>query len=111
MPTGGEDALNALTLAFPLQILMVAVGIGTGVGANVLIAKSLGQKNGELTNKTAGNAIFLGIAIYVIFLIFGLLGSEVYINSQTDNEVISVMGTEYLSICCVLSFGMPIVCD
>lgn len=106
MPKGGEDALNALTLAFPLQILMVAVGIGTGVGANVLIAKSLGQKDSELTNKTAGNAVFLGVAIYAVFLIFGLLGAEAYINSQTDNEVISAMGTEYLSICCVFSFGM-----
>ncbi|MDE7360476.1 MAG: MATE family efflux transporter [Oscillospiraceae bacterium] len=106
MQTGGEDALNALTLAFPLQILMVAVGIGTGVGANVLIAKSLGQKNDELTNKTAGNAIFLGLAIYAAFLIFGLFGAEAYIASQTDNAVISAMGTDYLSICCVFSFGM-----
>ena len=106
MQTGGEDALNALTLAFPLQILMVAAGIGTGVGANVLIAKSLGQKNSELTNKTAGNAVFLGFAIYVVFLVFGLLGAEAYINSQTDNKAISMMGTEYLSICCVFSFGM-----
>lgn len=106
MPTGGEDALNALTLAFPLQILMVAVGIGTGVGANVLIAKSLGEKDSELTNKTAGNAVFLGFAIYVVFLIFGLSGAKAYINSQTDNAVISAMGTEYLSVCCVFSFGM-----
>lgn len=106
MPTGGEDALNALTLAFPLQILMVAVGIGTGVGANVLIAKSLGQKDGELTNKTAGNAVFLGFVIYAAFLIFGLSGAEAYINSQTENEIISAMGTEYLSVCCVFSFGM-----
>ena len=106
MPTGGEEALNALTLAFPLQVLMVAVGIGTGVGANVLIAKSLGQKDEEQTNKTAGNAILLGAVIYVVFLIFGLVGAEAYINSQTDNPVISAMGTEYLSICCVFSFGM-----
>lgn len=106
MQTGGEEALNALTLAFPLQVLMVAVGIGTGVGANVLIAKSLGQNNGELTNKTAGNAIFLGAVIYIVFLLFGLFGAETYINSQTDNTVISAMGTEYLSICCILSFGM-----
>lgn len=106
MQTGGEDALNALTLAFPLQILMVAVGIGTGVGANVLIAKSLGQKDSELTNKSAGNAVFLGSAIYVIFLIFGLLGAGTYIDSQTNNSVISAMGTEYLRICCVFSFGM-----
>lgn len=106
MKTGGEDALNALTLAFPLQILMIAVGIGTGVGANVLIAKSLGQKDAELTNKTSGNAVFLGLAIYVVFLIFGLVGAEAYIGSQTDNASIAAMGTEYLRICCVYSFGM-----
>ncbi|MBD5112486.1 MAG: MATE family efflux transporter [Ruminococcaceae bacterium] len=106
MAVNGEDGLNALTLAFPLQVLMVAVGIGTGVGANVLIAKSLGQKDSELTNKTAGNAVFLGIAIYIVFLLFGIFGTETYINSQTDNIVVSEMGIEYLRICCVLSFGM-----
>lgn len=106
MPTNGEDALNALTLAFPLQVLMVAVGIGTGVGANVLIARSLGQKDIELTNKTVGNGIFLGFVIYAVFLIFGLFGAKTYIDSQTDNSVISAMGTEYLSICCIFSFGM-----
>lgn len=106
MAAGGEDALNALTLAFPLQVLMVAVGIGTGVGANVLIAKSLGQGDRELTNQTAGNAVFLGAVIYALFLLFGLLGVEAYIHSQTDNPVISAMGTDYLRICCVFSFGM-----
>ena len=106
MAQGGEDALNALTLAFPMQILMVAVGIGTGVGAHVLIAKSLGQNDKKTADKTAGNAVFLGLAIYVIFLLFGIFGAGFYINSQTDNAVISQMGTEYLGICCVLSFGM-----
>ena len=106
MAQGGENALNALTLAFPLQILMVAVGIGTGVGANVLIAKSLGQNDVKTACKTAGNTVFLGAAIYIIFLLFGIFGAEIYINSQTDNSVISEMGTEYLRICCVLSFGM-----
>ncbi|MDE6579529.1 MAG: MATE family efflux transporter [Ruminiclostridium sp.] len=106
MQTGGEEALNALTLAFPLQVLMVAVGIGTGVGANVLIARNLGQNNSELTNKTAGNAIFLGAVIYIVFLLFGIFGAETYINSQTDIPTIFAMGTEYLTICCTLSFGM-----
>ncbi len=106
MAHGGEDALNALTLAFPMQILMVAFGIGTGVGANVLIAKSLGQKDSKTANKTSGNAVFLGIAIYIIFLMFGIFGAKIYIDSQTDNAVISQLGTEYLKICCVLSFGM-----
>ncbi|MCM1023762.1 MAG: MATE family efflux transporter [Prevotella sp.] len=108
MAQGGEDALNALTLAFPLQILMVAVGIGTGVGANVIIAKSLGQGDGKTASRTAGNAVFLGIAIYLIFLLFGIFGAGAYIASQTENGVISAMGTEYLSICCVFSFGMSL---
>lgn len=106
MAEGGEDALNALTLAFPLQVLMIAIGVGTGVGANVLIAKSLGQNDGEMTNRTAGNAIFLGFVICVVFVLFGFFGVDVYINSQTDNIVISEMGSEYLRICCVFSVGV-----
>ena len=106
MPNGGEDALNALTLAFPLQILMVAVGIGTGVGANVLVAQSLGAGDSERANKAAGNAAFLGVAIFIAFLLFGIFGAEIYINSQTKNPVIAEMGTDYLRICCVFSFGM-----
>lgn len=60
MAVNGEAALNALTLAFPVQMLMVAVGIGTGVGMNALLAKSLGQGNREKANRVAGNALFLG---------------------------------------------------
>lgn len=106
MASGGEDALNALTLAFPLQILMVAVGIGTGVGANVLVAKSLGAGDHKRANKAAGNAAFLGAVIFLVFLLFGIFGAEFYINSQTSNPVIAEMGTDYLRICCVFSFGM-----
>ena len=103
MSEGGENALNALTLAFPLQILMVSVSIGTGVGANVLVARSLGMKDSERANKAAGNAAFLAL---VIFLVFGLVGAEAYINSQTSNPEIAQMGTDYLRICCIFSFGM-----
>ncbi len=106
MKTGGEMALNALTLAFPLQILMVAVGIGTGVGANVLVAKCLGMKNGEQAGKAAGNAVFLAFVIYLIFLIFGLTAADIYINSQTANAETAAMATDYIRICCVFSFGM-----
>ena len=106
MANNGEEALNALTLAFPLQILMVAVGIGTGVGANVLIANNLGQKNSDKAGKVAGNGVFLGIVIYAVFFLFGILGSEIYIKTQTKSEIIAQMGTDYLKICCVLSFGM-----
>ncbi|MCM1335863.1 MAG: MATE family efflux transporter [Bacteroides sp.] len=106
MATGGEDALNALTLAFPLQVLMVAVGIGTGVGANVLIAKGLGQRDADLAGRAAGNAVTLGFLIYIVFLIFGFFGAESYIRSQTDDPLRAAMGTEYLRICCVFSIGM-----
>ncbi|MGN0575385.1 MAG: MATE family efflux transporter [Ruminococcus sp.] len=106
MAENGENALNALTLAFPMQILMVAVCIGTGVGANVLVAKSLGMKDVKRAGKAAGNAVFLALVIYIVFLVFGIAGAGVYIRSQTSNPEIIQMGTDYLSICCIFSFGM-----
>ena len=106
MREGSEAALNALTLVFPVQMLMVAVGIGTGVGTNALLARILGQGDAKKAAKVAGNSLFLGIIIYGICLLFGILGVKAYISSQTvDPEVIS-MGTSYLSICCVISFGI-----
>ena len=77
----GENALNALTLAFPVQMLMVAVGIGTGVGVNALTARALGQGDGEFASRTAGNGIFLSGVIYVIFLLFGIFGVDAYVGS------------------------------
>ena len=68
----GEAALNALTLAFPVQMLMVAIGIGTGVGTNALLAKSLGQGDQKKASRVAGNAIFLAVVIYRVCLIFVL---------------------------------------
>lgn len=102
----GELALNALTLAFPVQMLMVAIGIGTGVGVNALLAKSLGQGDLEKASKTAGNGVFLMAVIYVVFLMFGLFGTPFYISSQTKNPVIAEMAIEYLQICCTLSLGI-----
>ena len=106
MPVTGEAALNALTLAFPVQMLMVAIGIGTGVGTNALLAKSLGQGDQKKASKVAGNAIFLAAVIYVVFLIFGLAGVRIYVASQTSNAQILEMAAEYLQICCVISFGI-----
>lgn len=106
MRENGELALNALTLAFPVQMLMVAVGIGTGVGVNALIAKCLGQGNRDKANKVAGNAIFLGIIIYTVFLLFGLFGTGAYVRSQTSNREIIEMASGYLKICCIASFGI-----
>lgn len=106
MRQGSEAALNALTLVFPVQMLMVAVGIGTGVGTNALLALTLGRENNKKAARVAGNSLFLGMIIYVLCLLFGIFGVNTYISSQTaDPEVIS-MGTSYLRICCVISFGI-----
>lgn len=106
MPGTGELALNALTLAFPVQMLMVAVGIGTGVGTNALLAKSIGQGNHEKASRVAGNALFLGIVIYLAFLLFGCFGVRPYISSQTSNPQIMEMAVEYLQICSIVSMGI-----
>lgn len=106
MKEGSEAALNALTLVFPVQMLMVAIGVGTGVGTNALLAMTLGQGNTKKAAKVAGNSLFLGAVIYVVWLLFGIFGVKAYISSQTvDPQVIS-MGTSYLRICCVISFGI-----
>ncbi len=102
----GEKALNALTLAFPVQMLMVAAGIGTGVGVNVLLAKSLGGQNREKASMVAGNAIFLGAVITFVFLLFGLFGVKPYITSQTANSDVSGMAVRYLRICCICPVGV-----
>lgn len=77
----GEYAVNALTLAFPIQMLMVAFGIGTGVGVNAQLAKCLGQRDGEKAAKVAGNGVVLAFIIYVVFLLFGFFGVSAYIGS------------------------------
>ena len=106
MKTGSEAALNALTLVFPVQMLMVAVGIGTGVGTNALLARTLGQGNSKKAAKVAGNSLFLGVIIYVVCLLFGIFGVKAYISSQTIDAEVLEMGVSYLRICCVISFGI-----
>ena len=106
MRVGSEAALNALTLVFPVQMLMVAAGIGTGVGTNALLARTLGQGNREKAAKVAGNSLFLGVIIYVVCLLFGIFGVKVYISSQTVDAEVLEMGVSYLRICCLISFGI-----
>ena len=106
MKVGSEAALNALTLVFPVQMLMVAVGIGTGVGTNALLARTLGQGNNKKAAKVAGNSLFLGVIIYVVCLVFGIFGVKAYVASQTVDLEVIAMGTSYLRICCVISFGI-----
>ena len=106
MGNQGAVANQALTIAFPIQILIIAVGVGTGVGLNALLSKSLGEKNTEKVNKVAGNGIFLSICIYIIFLLFGIFGSQWFISLFAGkNEQVISMGTTYLKICCILSVG------
>ena len=106
MKVGSEAALNALTLVFPVQMLMVALGIGTGVGTNAFIARTLGQGDKERAAKVAGNSLFLGAVIYVVCLLFGILGVRTYIVSQTMDTQVTEMAVDYLRICCVYSFGI-----
>lgn len=102
----GDYGVNALTLAFPIQMLMIAIGVGTGVGINALLSKSLGEGNRKKGSLIAGNSVFLGICTYLLFLIFGVFGVRAYICSQTSDPVIVSMGTTYLRICTTMSFGV-----
>lgn len=102
----GEYAVNALTLAFPIQMLIVAFGIGTGVGVNAILSKTLGERNTEKVAKIAGNGITLGLLIYLVFFLFGLIGINPYLQTQTKDATVLAMGNTYLSICTLLSFGM-----
>ena len=100
-----ENALTAVSLAFPIQTLMVAVGVGTCVGINAVLSRALGEKNQEMVNKTAGNGIVLMAASYVAFLLLGLFATKPFYLSQTADAQILQYGYEYLSLVCCLSFG------
>ena len=106
MRVGSEAALNALTLVFPVQMLMVAFGVGTGVGTNALLARTLGQGDTKKAAKVAGNSLFLGLLIYVVCFLFGIFGVKVYISSQTVDPEVLAMAVSYLRICCIFSFGI-----
>ena len=101
-----ENALTAVSMAFPIQNLMIAVAVGTGVGTNALLSRSLGEKNQDMANKAANNSVFLACASYVIFLILGLTSSELFYRLQTDIPEIINYGREYVFFVCVLSFGL-----
>ena len=101
-----ENALTAVSLAFPIQSLMIAVGAGTGVGVNALLSKSLGEKNTERANKVAENGVFLAALSYLLFLIIGLTVVKPFYSGQTTDQEILTYGYEYLTVVCCVSFGM-----
>ncbi|MCI9486194.1 MAG: MATE family efflux transporter [Lachnospiraceae bacterium] len=101
-----EHALTAVSMAFPVQSLMIALGSGTAVGINAYLSRSLGEKNFEQANAAALNGIFLAFLSYVAFALFGLFGSHLYFASQIDIPEIVDYGTDYLSICTITSIGI-----
>ncbi|WP_317854895.1 MATE family efflux transporter [Chakrabartyella piscis] len=105
MDANGEEALNALTLAFPVHMFIVAICIGTGVGASVLVSRYLGERNTEKTKAVTKNTVFLGLILTTIIVLFGVFCTEFYIGSQTVNPIIYEMGVQYLRITCIISFG------
>ncbi len=101
-----ENALTAVSMAFPLQTLMIALAGGTGVGINAILSKSLGEKEYERANKTAENGIFLAILSYLVFLIIGLtVVKPFYMSQTTDSEIIGY-GVQYLTVILTMSFGI-----
>ena len=103
-----ENALTAVSLAFPLQTLLIAVGTGTGVGMNALLSKSLGEKDFKKANKTATNAAFIYAVSYIVFLILGFTVVKPFYRSQVgsaDAEIMT-MGVDYLSTVMIFSFGI-----
>ena len=101
-----EYALRAVSLAFPIQSLMIAVAVGTAVGINAFLSKTLGEKDFEKADIIAKNGIFLAIASYVAFAVIGLLVSRPFFASQTEVLEVREYGVTYLTICCVAGMGI-----
>lgn len=101
-----EDALTAVSMAFPVQNLMIAVSVGTGVGINALLSRSLGEKQFEQANKAAQNGLFLGTVSYLVFAILGFFGSRQFYLIQTDDPEIVSYGTQYVFVVTVFAFGL-----
>jgi len=101
-----ENALTAVTLAFPLQNMIIAVASGTGVGVNAILSRSLGEKKFDRSNAAANTSVLLALCSYVVFLIVGIFGSKGFIAAQTNDAEILEYGETYLGIVMCLSIGV-----
>lgn len=101
-----QAALTAVSMAFPIQNLLIAVSAGTCVGVNALLSRSLGERNAKNANLAAVNGLFLAFVSFLFFALFGIFGARFFFESQTDNPVIIEYGIQYLQIVCIFSFGL-----
>lgn len=101
-----ENATKAITLAFPVQMLIIAVAVGTGVGMSSLMSRKLGEKNFDDATTAANQGFFLSVASSLLFVVFGLFFSDMFFQANTDNAEILQMGIPYLRVCCVFSLGV-----
>ena len=108
-----QNAVTALSLAFPVQNLQIGFATGAAVGMNSLLSKSLGEGNRERANKAAGNGIFLTLVFIAAFMLFGFFGAEAYYNMQNISAETAKAGTAYTSICCIYTGGIfiGILCE
>ncbi len=101
-----ENALTAVSLAFPIQNLMISTSVGTGVGVNALLSMRLGQQDKKAVSDSAMNGIFLYAITCVVFIVLGIFVPRIYFESQTNNPEIIEYGVQYLSICMIVSVGL-----
>lgn len=101
-----QDALNAVSLAFPVQNIMIGIATGIAVGVNALLSRALGEKNRETVNRSALNGVFLALCGMVLSALFGVFGAEPFMRSQTHNEAVIAYGRDYIRIITVVSFGI-----
>ena len=101
-----QDAMNAISLAFPLQMLTIALGAGTGVGMNALLSRSLGEKKQDMVNRAANTGLFLFLCSGLFFAIIGLVAARPFFEAQTQNQAIIDYGADYIAICLCFSVGI-----
>ena len=101
-----EDSLTAVSLVFPIQTLLIAFAVGTGVGINSLVARRLGEKRQEEADNAATHGLVLGAINWVLFALVGIFGSQPFIGAFTSEAGLLQLGVDYMSIVCIFSFGV-----